>query len=185
MIHGLDCRLEALGLLKSVYAALDMHGIRPDCGECCDHVTPVVSYTEVEYMRDKLAPQVKQEVLRRSRHWLLAEGKSTRISFEHSPLPAGEVRELRRQRCPYLNQDGSCLIAGAEPLECRLHMMPEAARSAVNPVMQRIATVYPQKTGFLPAQIMALLRLEEFEWYLSQGKVADAKTARGLVGVTS
>mgnify|MGYP001565127058 CR=1 FL=1 len=184
-LHGLDCRLEAQDYLKALYTALDLHGAAPDCGDCCDRSTPVCTYTEAEYIRDHLQdPCVKAEVISRSRLWLLMEGEATKTSFD-DVAPRGmraQVTALRRQRCPYLQHDGSCLLFGLEPLECRLHVLPSSVRSFADPLLARIVAVYPQKTGFLPAQLMALLRLEEFTAWLSKRRIADAKTARGSLG---
>ena len=177
----------AVALLKGLYQTLSRFAGPPDCSQCCERSTPVVLYTEAAYIRDRLhllPSGTKRQVIQRCRNWLLEQtGPATRGEFHlpsQDPLATQrEVRWLRSQRCPFLNRDGSCLIGSLQPLECRVHPVPPGDRGPVYQVAERIMALVPQKTGFLPAQLMALLRIEEYTQQVVGRLAPDAKTAMG------
>lgn len=179
----------AQDLLHEVYTAVEAAFGPPSCGEWCERATPVTTYTEAMYLRDRshlLAPGAKRAIIRRSRAWLLEEtGAATRTAFLQpvaDPVRVrAEVRELRGKPCPFRN-GGTCLLAPLQPLECRLAAVPQRAHGAVMARMDEIGRVLPQRTGFLPSQLFAVFRLEELTAMVAQRRVPDAKVAVGHIG---
>jgi len=177
----------AEALLKGLYDGITAFAGPVDCSDCCERSTPVVSYTEAAYVRDhlhQLPRGTKARVVQRCRNWLLEQtGPATRGDFyapAQDPLAAQrEVRWLRAQRCPFLNRDGSCLLQGLEPIECRVHRLPPADRGPVYKIVERIMALVPQRTGFLPAQLLAQLKIEEYTQHVVGRMAPDAKTAMG------
>ena len=181
---------QAQDLLHRVYTAVEATFGATACGEWCERNTPVVTYTEAMYLRDHqhlLAPGAKRAIVQRSRSWLREEtSAATRDAFLQPVAdPNGlraEVQELRRQPCPFRLAAGVCLLAPLQPLECRMAVVPERAHGAVMARMEEIGKVLPQRTGFLPAQLFAVFRLEEFTAMVARRQVPDAKLAVGHLG---
>ena len=172
---------EAQGLLEIGYLALANAGYRTPVPECCQR-TPVVSYTEAEYIRDRLHLHeiLPSEILSAIKKWTVEWDGARRHQNVYSPVidSGSEVKALRQTPCP-LFIEGKCMIAGLEPLACRGHEVPSGARSAFDNMLARVFQILPQKTGFLPTQLWSLLDLEGFMAAASAKQIPDAVLAKG------
>lgn len=186
-LHGLHDREEALRILRLLFTALDEDDWVTDCSECCEHGTPLISETEAEYIREEIAKVPYErylEILNATKKWFLKEeGVRTQSDFKEASLRPDvkrrEVEKLRQNTCPYLRGDASCMLEGFQPLACRLPDDPRLIPANFIETIQKIFTIYPQMTGFLPSQVFAVLDQQGFFSYVANTAVDDAKLARG------
>lgn len=172
---------EAQNLLDVIYTTLRHNGFEAPVPDCCSH-TPVVTYTEAEYIRDRmhLAEILPSDLLTPIKQWVERwDGRRKAQDAYHPVIDSeAEVKALRNTPCPML-QNGRCLVAGMEPLSCVGHSVPNEAREVVRQNMQNVINILPQRTGFLPTQLWALLDLEGFTAAAVSKQVPDSVLAQG------
>lgn len=165
-IGGYDEAMYVDNLMDKLYMALDIKLGLPDCSDCCAGFTPVVCYSEAVYIRDRLHTLgwgVKQQVLALCKEWCRQETDPLQQflpgTYQRGLLHMTE--ELKRSRCPFFVGE-RCLLHPLQPLHCRTLRLPKSARQPVDAVVGAIFAALPQRTGFLPAQLYALLDLEAY-----------------------
>lgn len=174
MLEGWRKSERARAVVAAVYTTLALHVPEPECSRYCDAHTPLCSYSEAEYLLAHLPAERYPAVIQACREWILRD--------DGPPvLTQAEVRRVRNTTCPFFNtHTGGCLFdGGAKPLECWLRSMPGDAREPIEQALTAMIRTYPQKTGFVPAQLLALSDQQGYRIAVSSGMVNGAKAAQG------
>lgn len=172
VIAGVEGRDVAVENVRFLYSVLETQpGIeRPNCGVDCEHHTPICTYTEAEYILSHLPAARYFTVMQKAEEWLTSGGEKANT--------VGEVKAVRGERCPFLTAAGSCLLT-VQPLECWVHRTDQEITELVGKALRGAVAAYPQRTGFVAAQLYAFAHQEEYRMKVAAGEIAPVRANRG------